>query len=437
MITSIEQSFTASLYRPYLDLGPFHGGPLHVWGIEFDYRSLTEGKQYPRIQSVMAPSFREVLVRETGLLEYGLQDPLELPRAIQTERWQQLCDYLIRFSQLTQLEQMQVARLLGKLCLYQAVLQYVPEMTSEDITSGEIPAQLAYARAQARYVLSADGTGQPYSLAEFEILATHAPRGGLARINALYQMVVQNVKDAYRLSEVEHWLPLHLKEIQIAKSELDEYTYKLLMSRYHRVGGFLPQMRRDKEGTVHEMELAQHYAESMPQNDESQCIGRLEMIYPVLESRTKEALWLGDLQLAEERARRLVEIAPCESRARLHLGEVLLERNKVEEAAEIYRSAVCYGPPGTEIAWFMAGQCYEDLGRLDEALGAYLAAFRLDPQGISTAERIAALAYQTGNKLLERWCAPVLSDLQQAKDQIRPLAAYQNIPPPVAASRQV
>src|SRR5215471_3461302 len=96
-----EGLFTASLHRPYLDLGPAaEGGPLHAHGLESDYRSLTEDCQHPRLQGELPPSFRRLLIRATGLTTYQLRDPRELAPALRTERWQRLCEYLDRYDDL-------------------------------------------------------------------------------------------------------------------------------------------------------------------------------------------------------------------------------------------------------------------------------------------------------------------------------------------------
>ena len=45
---SVEQSFTAHLYRPYFDLGPIaESAPVAPWGVEFACRALLEGRDYP------------------------------------------------------------------------------------------------------------------------------------------------------------------------------------------------------------------------------------------------------------------------------------------------------------------------------------------------------------------------------------------------------
>lgn len=245
-------------------------------------------------------------------------------------------------------------------------------------------------------------------------------------------MVAQNVKHANDPAAVEHWQALHLRAIESSRESLSEFTYLLLMSRFHRVGGFLPQMRRDKEGVVREMELAEQFARSLPKPDEAHRIAADEMLYPVLESRTK-ALWLGDLDLALDRARKLLELSPNDPRASLHLGQVLLECDQVDEALQAYRKAARFAPPGREIALFMAGQCYEALDDLDSACDAYIAALHSDPLGIASAERLEEVAQQLGYTQVLRWARLLLEDLRKRQESVPPPRAepYKSLPPPI------
>jgi tetratricopeptide (TPR) repeat protein len=114
--------------------------------------------------------------------------------------------------------------------------------------------------------------------------------------------------------------------------------------------------------------------------------------------------------------------------ARDHLGQVLIEQERIEAALAAYLDAARIGAPQAEAAWFMAGQCFEALDAPERACDAYLTALRLDPLGISTLERLAPVADQIGNSVLARWSEGRLADLraEQAATASGPkLAAYQ------------
>jgi tetratricopeptide (TPR) repeat protein len=434
----LDHSFTRWLFRPYLDLGPAApDGPHHLQGIEFGFRSLTEDKPYPRIQSALNPSFRDVLIHDTGLFDYRVATPLDLPEHLQTDRWRALCEAIRSYDSLPSRSQVRLTWTVAKMCFQQAMLDLVPASIVERISASNDDASLAYLRAYSRYRMNLDNPSLPYSMEEFAKIANEAPPG-IARIDAHYQMVVQNVKNHNNLPLVEFWHAKHLTAIEQSRPELDEFTYLLVMSRYYRVGGFLPQMRREIEPMVYEMDLAEKYALALPRPDEAYRIAADEMLYPVLESRTKEAVWLKDYDLALERAQRTVKLSPYDARAWLHLGQVYVDREEPEQALAAYRRSARLAPPGREIAWFMAGQCYEVLDDLESACDAYLTSLQADPLGIAAAERLEAIATQLDHGLILRWVRPRLEELNKLKVHTpAPLPQpYKDLPPPLEAAKK-
>jgi tetratricopeptide (TPR) repeat protein len=429
-----EQTFTAYLYRPYLDLGPVvDGGPLAPWGVEFAARGLDEGRAYPWTYAEYPPSLRERLLELTGLPEYRVRDPRDLAPALRTPRWQRLCDALERCDALPAEAQNRVLRLLGKLGLYHAALDRLPALSAEEIGRDGLTAERAYLRVLARFLIGEDGAAPagpegPFALAEFELVATHAPHGSPARIRALNHLTVQHAKRGRDLAAVAHWLARHREEIELARPTLDDATYALLLSRHHRAAGFLPQLRGDRAGMVAEMDRCQDYAERLPRATPEQRIAADELLYAALESRTKEALWLGELALAAARARRLAALWPLEPAVHAHLGQVLVEQGRIAEALEAYLAAARLGAPQAEAAWFLAGQCHEALDAPARACDAYLAALRLDPLGVSALERLADVAAGTANGVLAGWSRARLAALQAdeaAHEPRRGLAPYQ------------
>lgn len=424
-----NNSLASWLYQPYINLGtPIEGGPFHPYGIEFAFKNLTEDKTIPRIQSILMPTFREVLFKTIGIDVAFSTTPDSLPEELQTPRWRQLSTYIKNYKKLSPEQKVNVCWLLIKMCFYEYVLLLIPESVMEKVSKSESLAQLAYFRTLARYTLNLEKKSS-YNLNEFEHIANYAPRGTVVKVNAYYQLVVQNVKHHYNVEKVDYWLPIFLKEIEVTKSSVDRIVYLQLRSRYHRVAGFLPQMRNDKQGVIREMNHAEEVAINMPRKNLFQKIISDEMLYPVLESRTKEALWLGDLELAEKRALKLVQLCPIEPRARMHLGQIQIENGKIESALESYLLAIRYAPPGEEIAWFMAGQCYENLSRRQEALNAYLKSFQLDPNAISSIHKVFSLSKKIKNKVITQWSENTIRYLskieRQKKINLKKVQAYQ------------
>jgi tetratricopeptide (TPR) repeat protein len=410
-VSGKQESFGRWMFRAYLDLGPVSPeAPHHCHGLDFGIRSLVEDRAFPRIQSALNPSFRQALALELRAPECLIADPRDLPARLRTDRWQELCRRIEAFGTLPPATQVRVVWLLSKLCLLDSVLQLLPGSVSEQIGQSNEHASLAYVRAYARCRLNMDNPTRPYSNEEFREIALKAPPG-IARIDAHYQMVSQAVKIHGDLQTAEHWQELHREAIVSSRPQLDEFTFGLVMSRFHRVGGFLPQMRQDATAVVKEMDLAEEYARALPRGSEVERIAADEMLYPVYESRTKEALWMGDHDLAEERALGTVELSPYDARAWLHLGQVYVERDNPEGALRAYRRAARLAPPGREIACFMAGQCLEALGDPESACDAYLASLDSDPLGVSSVEALVNVAGGLGHRAVERWARARMDEL--------------------------
>jgi tetratricopeptide (TPR) repeat protein len=139
------------------------------------------------------------------------------------------------------------------------------------------------------------------------------------------------------------------------------------------------------------MDLAERHARAIVPTGEAQELLQRENLYPVLESRTKEALWLGDLDLALDYAQRLIELDPYDSRAWLELGQIRLERKEPAAAAEAYAVAATLGHPSGTVGRHMAGLCFRDLGQPLLAAFLFKLAIDVDPRAISPHDEIQRL----------------------------------------------
>jgi tetratricopeptide (TPR) repeat protein len=424
------------LYRPYVDLGPHPSRPPHhVLGIDFAYRSLAEERDLPRLQASLNPSFRTVLIEQGQLDAYDVASPQALPPELRTERWDALCGWVEHFPDLGQKAQVRVVWLLAKMCFFGEVTRLLPDSVLNDAALSPNHASLAYVRSWSRFRMQLDDPHQPYSIAEFERIANEAPPG-IAQIDAHYQLVSQSAKYAGDLAATEYWQVKHRESIERWRADSDEFHYKLLMSRFHRIGGFIPQMRRDGPETVQEMQLAEDYARAMPRPDEMHSIGADEMLYPVLESRIKEALWVGDPDQARRRAIEITELAPHDPRAWLHRGQVHVETGEIEAALRAYQHAGRYSPPGREVAYFMVGQCQEKMGDIESACDSYTASLQADPYAISSAEALETVAGKLGATSICDWARQRCEVLRASAPTIvnPPVEPYRTFPPPITGS---
>jgi tetratricopeptide (TPR) repeat protein len=423
-------SFKCWLQRPFLDLGPAPpGSPFHVLAVEFGYRALVEAQPLPHLQISLNPSYRKAAVAAAGLPEYGVDRPDALARSLWTHRWATLCEHIDAFSELPPGKQVRTGWLLAKLCFYDVILELLPPDAVADLRLSGDQASLAYLRAWARFSKWLDNDCETFSLAEFEPIALEAPVG-LARIDAGYEMVRQHAKFTGDVAACERWQRVHRESIASAREHIDSFTFGLMMSRYHRVGGFIPQMRSDRSGVEAEMTAAERIARDLPWHDETHRIAADEMLYAAIESRMKEALWAGDLDLALERADKYLRLAPQSARGWSHRAGVLLERSAVSEALECYRESARLAPPGEEEALFMAGQCCEHEQDLEGAMDAYLGALRVDPLGISAASRLEQVASRLEHRAVVEWSRSHLAALQSLTPKPSWPDPYRHLPPP-------
>ncbi|MBE9208648.1 tetratricopeptide repeat protein [Nostoc sp. LEGE 06077] len=422
-MTTLNGSPIAWLNRQYFDLGLLNGGKPHHYGIEFSYNSLISNTTLPyTVQVNISPFFRESLVKETGMFQYHVDHPLQLAKELRTERWEKFCEYLANYQELPNLTKLRVMNLLRSLCFHRVVKEYIPEISSAEIASDVELATLAWCRALSSLITHFDDRTFDY-IQEIEAIATHAPSGSKVKINAGLQMVVEYAKTFGDLAAAEFWREVVTKDIQELKPSLNDFEFNLLMSMYYRSVSFVPFLRRDKQKVVEEMDLCESHARSLnPENELQQIVAR-ENLSLCMESRSKESIWLKDLALAEERVRLIVQLEPLEPRYHLELAEVLTKQGKLEEAAKVYRSATRLGPPGTPVAWFMAGQCHEKIGELELASDCYLASLQIEPEAISVVKHLSNIAPRLGNPGLVNWSNLRLAELEEEQQKLQPKSA--------------
>ena len=138
-------------------------------------------------------------------------------------------------------------------------------------------------------------------------------------------------------------------------------------------------------------------------------------LHPVLESRTKEALWIGDLDLALSRALQVIDLDPYDLKAWLELGQVRLKRSETAQAAEAYATAAVLGPPASAVArGIWPGTASVILVSLWLPRFFFLSALEVDPLAISPHDQIQALPTFHVSIALKEWNS-VRSNSEQPK----------------------
>jgi tetratricopeptide (TPR) repeat protein len=437
-MSRIGSTHSSWLYRPFLDLGPMpDGSPSCTVALEVDRRSLVEERHYPYFPQTIHHSFRDELIQDSGLAEYDVQNPLHLNSDLRTDHWRLLCEYAENFAYLRAEVQLRVVRVLTRLGLFRYVRSLVPADVYTRVDDDDHLAGMAFLRAWAGYLLQDGGLASEYDPKEFERVASAAP-AGLWKIASCYSLVRTSVKEKADLLATEHWQALHEKAIREVGSALDRQDYLLAVSRFHRVGAFIPQMRRDAAETVRQMDLAEDYARQADFGEGIQRDYAEEIIQPVRQSRIKEAIWLGDLDTALARALAYRDVCRLDVYGWMFCGDVYLRRDDAENALCAYQEAVRLAPPCAGLLHFMVASRFEKLGEMGSALDHYLASLRSDHLAISSAEGALRLADRLGSPV-RTWVQLHLQKLTEMRE-LSPIPkerAYRHFPAPSSSPEAV
>jgi tetratricopeptide (TPR) repeat protein len=394
------------MLRPYLDLAPVDTGPLHVQSIEEGWRAFA-ADACPRFlpQRAMPSGFRLQLGEEAGV-PYAVNDPRQLPEHLRSERWQMLCDCLDNWNDLSRDRQCRLASLLHSMCLYFLLLQLIPA-TNEEANSNDADAiHLAFWRASAGFMskrLTKATSFQHEEMNPFRRIALNVSNPVPDGFNATAKIFVHMAKTRAPIGELAEWGALFEKALQAATAGMDEFSAELYTSRFYRGYGFLPQRDGDKREVVRVMDLAERHARRMKPVTSAQTVLYRENLHALLESRTKEALWLGDKDLALHRALGVIEIDPFDAKAWAEVGEIRYLREELRKAAEAYAVAAMLGPPASAVGRYMLGAC---LRKLDLPLVSALLfkdTLETDPLGVSPRMQIRDLPDLEALEALKRW----------------------------------
>jgi tetratricopeptide (TPR) repeat protein len=400
-------SLAEMLLAPLIDLEPCAKGPLYIRGIEQYWIAFADAHA-PRfaLQRTLPAGFRAQFLREVGLTDYLVEDPRQLLPRFRNARWIAICDALDAWPDLTSERQCRLVLLLHALCFYGLIADHVPQRFETRIGMDSDVAELAFWGASARYVMGLSGRVAEYDTAdmsEFEVVLASAPPDDPVAFNAVIKVFVHKAKVGAPVSELMAWQNRSEQVLQTVIAKSNTFTRDLLLSRFYRAAAFVPQNQGNRGEVVRIMDRSEHHALAMKPAKDAEVLLYLENLHPVLESRTKEALWLGDLNLALARALRVLELDPYDSTAWCEVGQVRLKRKECLEAAQAYAAAALLGPPASAIGRYMAGRCFRDLGQPLLAAFFHKAALEIDSLAISPHDEIQCLPDDPILVALKEW----------------------------------
>lgn len=199
----------------------------------------------------------------------------------------------------------------------------------------------------------------------------------------------------------------------------DTAQTQLDRSRYWRCVSFVPFLEGDAPAVAQELGRAEALARDLVAQAEPRSemhLIALDNLHAVLESRMREALWVGDVPLALARITEVAAFDPLDAKVQVELGEVLLRTGQLDQAVRAFATAARCGPPGTAVAHYLAGCCYEQMDMPGKAVDELLAAAALDPWSPSTAHRLRAVAARVGARPIVRWAEQWANRLAAGRD---------------------
>jgi tetratricopeptide (TPR) repeat protein len=317
-----------------------------------------------------------------------------------------MCEALDVWLELTIDQQCRLARLLHALCFYKVITEHIPAPSSTEDFEREDDAELAYWRASARYVLDLPNRVSDYrhaDLTAFRRIAGGAAPQALAAFDAALKILVHRAKLGAPTSELVDCRVLAERRLKSVVQTTGQFTSQLVLSRFYRASALVPQSMGERDEVLSAMDLAEHHARAAVPSSDAERLLYLENLHPVMESRAKEALWLGDLDLALARSLEVIELDRFDSRAWVELGEIRLRRDELASAAEAYAMAAILGPPASAIARHMAGLCFRKLAQPFLAAFFFKSAIEIDPRSTSPREEIHGLPEVPVLAALKEW----------------------------------
>jgi len=397
-----ENNWHYQMYAAYFNLGESRSPCMYARLPLITYEAARSGAGH-RIgyQRIMPPAFRGNLIRESGLAEFAVRHPADLPKELWTPAWADLCDRTAELASAgpapADLErQLQTVQVLFRVGFHRLVLDLVPDRPADRLAS---PAEvkLQAMRDIVGYT-GAVGSRHPGTPMRAIGLVDHPHCPLHMRLWLSTWAVVHHGRETKSLDDAVAWRA-RAQEYLDAVLRGDDHTpfeKTILESRFYRGVSFVPFMRRDHEAVVAELDRAEELARSVPASSPWEEFLKRENLHACLESRSKEAFGLGDIALGQRRTEEFLALDPYDPKSHIEYGESLLREERHLEAAEAYLTAARLGPLGTAIAYAMAGECFERAGEPVLAEDCFVQSLRVDPYAISAARGWRRVATDDG-----------------------------------------
>jgi tetratricopeptide (TPR) repeat protein len=398
-------SYAAALLRPYLDLTPATEGPLHAQSITWRFRSMVDSAE-PVLPwgTHQAGTFRRQLTDQLHLPWYAVRAPADLPASLRTPRWDELVRRVAGFHDADWEHRFRVVEVLQALALYECVVDLTDQVQPELAGSSRTEIAVALRGAEARARLSRSPSSVARLCEALTVVARNEHLNERMRLGASLTLLVRAAKSRDR-DDTWCWRQ-HSSALLDRLTATRDPTRELHASLFWRAACYVPFLDGRGADADDELDRAEAHALAVPTTTQAERVMALQNLYPVLETRSKVALWRGDPARAMGFAERVVTLDPLDPKVQIELADLLLDTGRTAEALARFRLAAGLGPPYTPLAWQAVGHCHELLGDQPAAADSYLRALEVDPYGVSSVERLGDLASSgglAGTPALSEW----------------------------------
>jgi tetratricopeptide (TPR) repeat protein len=379
------------MYASYFNLGESKSPCLYARLPTLAFEAAERGGRFPmNWQRLMPPAFRRNLIRESGLADFAVTHPADLPPRLRTPAWDTLCDWLAGFAELDTERKHLVAAVVFRLGFGGLVLDIVPAVPAAHLrTPAEL--RLQHWRDLVRYVTSV-GTAvatpeNSFAIGRLESCPT------LLRFFIATFAVIFHGRETRSVDEAVAWREIGagcLAEL-LADPEISAFEQAMLESRFYRSVSYLPFLRRDHERLAWEMARTEELARAVPATTEYEVFLARENLRACLETRSKSCYAFGEYDEGHALVAEVLAVDPYEPKSHIEMAQSLLMREQPRQAADSFLRTARLGPVSTALGYASAADCFAKAGQPVLAEDCYLQVLRLDPHAISAARGWAAV----------------------------------------------
>lgn len=395
------------LWRPMLDLSDADDATPHsALSTELAYMNMraTPEERLP-IQSRPGPSLRERITESGSLREYACDTPSALPEHLRTARWRELVDWCEEAEGTDPVHRGGLASLLASLGLY----RYLASWPLPDHPDDPHALQLAVGLTHARSVVDRTGSLLASSVEALERVMSCGDLPPATRLGAATTLVVlhsqSRLKDVDRVTGYCREAARHAEVLDPDKDWRD----LLHLSTYWRAVSFAPFLHGDLRETDAQLDRAEAHARRLPEGTPQERWVRAQNFHPLLETRTKVATALGDLDRALAFSRELRDRDWSDGKVHIQLGDVHRRRGEPALARDAYLAAVPLGAPFRALAWSKAAQLSGD----EDAVYALMCAYRGDPRSVTPLLLQERVSRARGDDRLADWAGRTAMSLRE------------------------